>query len=164
MKKFKLTWCERVCDEEGDTLYSENKSQVVDAENEDAACDLWEEENKYNDNQNGLDDCVEVVEHELFSKHLYIDMPDGMTYGVPVELIARNRAEYYAHKEYDGDVAESLRDDTLPLFESNSYEIHDWAANNMDWSEVKGKAIMLTKKVPVSDFQDAWCNAKYTLI
>lgn len=162
MKKFKLTWVERVEDSEGYLLYMEAKSEVVEAENEDAACDKWQAECD-EDLCNGLDDCVEVVEHELFSKHLYIDMPDGMTYAVPVELIARNRAEYYAHKEYDGDVAESLRDDTLPLFESDNYEIHDWAANNMNWAEVKGKAIMLKKKVPEDEFQDAWCNAEYKI-
>ncbi len=162
MKKFKLTWCERVCDDEGDTLYHENKSQFIEAENEDTACEQWEKENEYNDCQNGLDDCIEVVESELFKKHMLIDMPDGLTYGVSVEVIARNRAEYYAHKEYGGDVAESLRDDTLPLFEDD-YHIRDWAANNMDWSDVKREAITLKKKVDESEFQECWVNGEYKI-
>ncbi|RYL25079.1 hypothetical protein [Acinetobacter piscicola] len=160
MKKFKLTWDERVCDDMGDTLYFEGKSQIIEAENEDVACDQWEKENEHNEYQNGLDDCVEVVESELFKKHLLIDMPDGLTYGIPVEIIARNRAEYYAQKEYDGDITESLRDDTLPLFEDIS-EIHDWASNNMNWSDAKKHAITLKKKISESEFQDAWVNGEW---
>lgn len=162
MKKFKLTWDERVCDDEGDFLYMEGKSQVIEAENEDAACAQWKEENKYNDYQNGLDDCVEIVESELFKKHMLIDMPDGLTYGIPVEIIARNRAEYYAHKEHGGDVAKSLRDDTLPLFK-DEYQIRDWAANNMNWSDVKHNTITLKKKVDEDEFQDCWVNGEYKI-
>ena len=166
MKKFKITWDARIseCDDYGDELghYFTQRSQIVEGETEDEAFAKWKAEHP-EDAERGAQDCIEIVEHELFKKHLLIDMPDGMTYGVPVEVIARHRAEYYAHKEYDGDVAESLRDDTLPLFESDDYEIHNWAANNMNWSEVKGQAIMLKKKVPEDDFQDAWCNAEYKI-
>lgn len=162
MKKFKLTWDERVCDDEGDTLYFEEKSQIIEADNEDDACAQWEKENEYNDCQNGIDDCVEIVESELFKKHMMIDMPDGLTYGVSVEVIARNRAEYYAHKEYGGDIAKSLRDDTLPLFE-DEYQIRDWAANNMNWSDVKHDAVVLKKKVDECEFQEQWVNGEYKI-
>ena len=158
MKKFKLTWCERVCDEDGDTLWHEHKSQIIEAENEDAACQQWEDENEYNDNQNGLDDCIEVVEHELFKKHIVIDMPDNLTYAVPIEFIARNRAEYYANKEFDGDITKSLIEDTLPLFESDDYEITDWAVNNLNWSDVADVAIAMKKRVDKQDFQEAWLS------
>lgn len=33
MKKFKLTWIERVVDHEGDTLYHEEKSQIIEEKN-----------------------------------------------------------------------------------------------------------------------------------
>lgn len=158
MKKFKLTWDQRICDDMGDTLYFEEKSQIIEAENVDAACDIWEKENKHNDGQNGLDSCVEVVEHELFKKLLIVTMPDSSEYGVPIELIARNRAEHYKD-EFNDDVAESLREDTLPLFESSSYEIHDWAANNMNLSDVESDAILI-KKADV-DFQDGWVNGDW---
>lgn len=158
MKKFKLTWCERVCDEDGGTLWHEHKSQIIEAENEDAACQQWEDENEYNDNQNGLDDCIEVVEHELFKKHIVIDMPDNLTYAVPIEFIARNRAEYYANKEFDGDITKSLIEDTLPLFESSDHEITDWAVNNLNWSDVADVAIAMKKKADKQDFQKAWLS------
>lgn len=160
MKKFKLTWDERVTDHDDDFLYMEKKSQTIEAENEDAACDQWNKENEHNEYQNGLSDCIEVVESELFKKHLLIDMPDGFVYAIPVEIIARNHAEYYANKEYNSDIAESLRNDTLPLFEDIS-EIHDWASNNMNWSDVKKHAITLKKKISESEFQDAWVNGEW---
>ena len=158
MKKFKLTWCERVVDHEGDTLYHEEKTQFIEAENEDAACDQWDKENEHNDYQNGLDDCVEVVEHDLFWKRLIVTMPDGSQYAVPVELIARDRADHYKD-EFNNDINESLRQDTLPLFESDNYEIHDWAANSMNWSDVKDKATCVKK--PDVDFVDGWCNGEW---
>ncbi|MBN6492740.1 hypothetical protein JZM31_06675 [Acinetobacter pittii] len=163
MKKFKLTWLERVCDEDGYTLYHENKSQIIEAENEDKACEIWEEENEYNENQNGLDDCIEVVEHPLFEKYLIISMPDGLDYGVPIEVIARNRAEHYAD-EFNGDITLSLIEDTLPLFASDSYEIRDWASNNMNFSDVKEQTIVLKKKVAKEDFEDAWCNGEWKVV
>lgn len=50
-------------------------------------------------------------------KLMTVEMPDGSKWGVPVEMIARSRAAYYAN-EFDGDVERSLAEDTLPLFES----------------------------------------------
>jgi hypothetical protein len=47
-------------------------------------------------------------------KYLTIKQSDGSVWGVPVEMIARNRAEFYA-SEFDGDVEQSLQEDTLPL-------------------------------------------------
>lgn len=78
-------------------------------------------------------------------------MPDGSKWGVPVEVIARNRAAYYAH-EFDGDVERSLKEDTLPLFESDDYDVEDWASNNMNWSDVAQHAKKI-QEAPAPDFQ-----------
>lgn len=95
--------------------------------------------------------------------HLVVTMPDGSLWSVPVEVIARSRAEWYA-KEYDGTFEErvelSLKNDTLPLFESDTYEIHDWAANNMNWEDVASHATRLSGPSPV-DYQDGWCNGAW---
>lgn len=88
-------------------------------------------------------------------------MPDRSKWGVPVEIIARNRATYYA-KEYDGDVEKSLADDTMPLFESDDYEVEDWAANNMNWDEVKEHAVLLD--AGKCDFQEGWINGEKSVI
>lgn len=159
MKKFKLTWDERVCDEEGDFLYMEGKSQIIEAENEDAACDQWEKENEHNEYQNGLDDVVEVIETSLFDKYIHLDMPDGLTYAVPVEVVARDRAEHYK-AEFNDDLGESLREDTIPLFLDHEYEIKDWARNNMNWCDVKDKAAKLLKKIDSDEYQEVWVNGE----
>lgn len=93
-----------------------------------------------------------------------IEMPNGSVWAVPVEKIARNRAEYYAH-EFDGDVEASLKEDTLPLFESDSYEIEDWASGNMDWSDFDGCQVRVIGPMEQSeDFQEGWINGKKDFI
>ena len=164
MKKFKLTWNERVVDSDGGMLHMEVKHQIIEADTEDKACDIWDEENEFNEYQNGLSDCVEVVEHQLFSKHLKIEMPDGHTYGVPVEFIARHHAEYYCQKDYNGDITKSLIEGTLPLFESYADEITDWAQNNLNWSDVKGCALVLGKKSMDSEMEEAWVNGEHSIV
>lgn len=90
-------------------------------------------------------------------KYLTVKMDDGSVWGVPVEMIARSRATHYAH-EFDGDFERSLKEDTLPLFESDDYEIEDWAKNNMNWSDFDGHQVKL-EEAPVPDYQEAWmCN------
>jgi len=87
-------------------------------------------------------------------KYLTVKMPDGSVYGVPVEMIARNRAAHYSH-EFDGDIERSLKEDTIPLFESDDYEIQDWAVNNMNWSDFDGHQVNISD-ASKPDFEDAW--------
>jgi hypothetical protein len=87
-------------------------------------------------------------------KYMTIDMPDGSKWGVPVGMIACNRAAHYAH-EFDGDEARSLAEDTQPLFESDDYEIQDWAVNNMNWSDFNGHQVKINE-APEIDFERAW--------
>lgn len=87
-----------------------------------------------------------------------IKAQDGAIWAVPVDVIARNRAEQYA-SEFGGDVKRSLAEDTLPLFEADEYEIHDWAANNMNWSDVQASAWKLRDPPEThTDMQEAWVN------
>ena len=87
-------------------------------------------------------------------KLMTVKMPSGEVWGVPVAMIAHSRATHYA-KEFDGDVERSLAEDTMPLFESDDYEIQDWAVNNMNWSDFNGHQIKVFE-APAPDFQDAW--------
>lgn len=86
---------------------------------------------------------------------LIVTMTDGTRWSVPVEIIAKHRAERYKH-EYGGDHQRSLDEDTWPLFEDDEYEIEDWAANNMNWSDVSDWATKLDAKP--ADYQDGWVN------
>lgn len=101
----------------------------------------------------------------ILDKYLEVEMPDNSRWAVPIRLIAEHRAAYYAKADFDefgGDVALSLKEDTEPLFESDHYEIEDWAQNNMNWKDVKphAKQIALAK----IDWEDGWCNGEKRVI
>ncbi|MEB6632763.1 hypothetical protein [Kluyvera cryocrescens] len=91
----------------------------------------------------------------VIDKELHVTMPDNSVWAVPVQLIATNRAEYYA-KEFGGDIQRSLAEDTLPLFRADDYEIEDWAANNMNWRDVQHAARCVT--LGGVDYDEGWTN------
>lgn len=97
----------------------------------------------------------------ILDKYYVVEMPDQSKWAIPVRIIAENRATYYANAD-DISFFESLNEDTAPLFESDNYEIHDWAANNMNWRDVKDHAI----QVQESDFcyEDGWANGEYEVL
>lgn len=95
------------------------------------------------------------------AKHLQVTMPDRSKWAVPVEVIAMNRAVYYSKN--DGvSLEDSLNNDTNPLFESDAFEIEDWAANNMNWSDVEHLAVCTCKGE--IDFDDGWANGDKDVI
>jgi len=96
-------------------------------------------------------------------KNLRITMPDGSQWDVPIKLIARHRASYYA-KVFGEDLERNLKEDTWPLFEmeDGDYSIHDWAASNMDWDDVKKYAVQVS--VGECDYQEGWLNGDYEVI
>ena len=93
-----------------------------------------------------------------------VTMPDLTLWDIPVDVIARNRAAAYA-EEFNNDIELSLKEDTLPLFESNEYEIKDWAANNMNWDDVKEVAKFVSNKIMTDgDFQEGWVNGNKEIL
>lgn len=98
----------------------------------------------------------------ILEKHLSVRMPDNSLWHVPVEVIARNRAQHYAH-EFGDDVEKSLAEDTIPLFTESSYDIEDWAANNMNWSDVLGQAFKVETEEEV-DYQEGWINGDKEIV
>ena len=93
------------------------------------------------------------------NKVLRITMPDSSKWDVPVIIIANDRANYYKD-EFNNDLNESLEKDTLPLFRESDYEIVDWAANNMDWDDVKEFAKQVPDSPKPVDFQEGWLNGE----
>lgn len=90
---------------------------------------------------------------------LYVTvMPDGSEWGVPVSVIAENKAQYYA-KVDNLSFQESL-DETYKVFEDFEDEIGDWAQNNMDWEEVRAHAVLL-RAAPDIDYQEGWTNGEH---
>lgn len=100
------------------------------------------------------------------SKFLRVTMSDGSNWDVPAEIIADNRAKHYAKAdsgtesgpEYDKEYAAEY-EYTL----NDAAELKDWAANNMDWNEVAGKAIWVTDK-PKIDYQEGWVNGDREIV
>jgi hypothetical protein len=86
-------------------------------------------------------------------------MPDGSKWAVPVSVIAESRADHYK-SEFEGDLQRSLKEDTEPLFTEDEYEIQDWAANNMNWSDVAEHATQVSP--PMIDFNEGWANGYKT--
>ena len=93
----------------------------------------------------------------VLNNEFRVTMPDNSIWAVPVMIIAKHRAANYA-KEFNGELLESLKIDTKPLFEDDEYEIENWATNNMNWSDVADSAKLI--KQGESDYQEGWMNGK----
>ena len=92
-------------------------------------------------------------------KRMYaVTMSNGDVYGIPAEVVADNYAKYYAGL---GDDYKENYEAMIEWFDTEDFEFADWAKNNMDWDEVKEKAILLESREPVIDFQDGWMNGEY---
>lgn len=73
---------------------------------------------------------------------------------VPVEVVVKNRADYYGREgNRDGYNMEEAIDDSVGLFNSSSYEIEDWLFNNMDLDEYIEESVW-EKKNPHADYED----------
>ena len=93
-----------------------------------------------------------------------VEMEDYTRWGVPLEVIARSRAEYYAD-EFGGDVERSLAEDTWPAFAANPNEIRDWASGNMNWEDVAAVARRVrSDDRPEPDYQEAWVNGEHEVL
>lgn len=76
----------------------------------------------------------------MLIKFIKLQCYNGAIYKIPISIVAYSRAKYYSH-EYDDDIERSLKEDTLPLFESDDYEIYGWLKNNMDFEEIQDHLI-----------------------
>ncbi len=106
-----------------------------------------------------LESSYEPRDKNMKKKVIRIVMPDQSQWDVPAELVAHDRAVYLATEEtgeingskhtecYNGEFAYTI---------GNHDELIDWAANNMDWDDVKSKATM--HKAGSVDYQEGWVN------
>lgn len=98
----------------------------------------------------------------IMKKYLQITMSDGSAWGVPIKMIAENRAKHYAY-EFGNDLQRSLGEDTLSLFDKSKYAIYDWATGNMDWSDFDGHQVKILDAPPL-DFQSEWMSGKFSIV
>lgn len=97
----------------------------------------------------------------VLEKKLHVTMPDNSVWAVPVSIIAVHHAKYYS--ALDGvSFTQSLDENTTPLFTHDHFEIEDWAANNMNWSDVRPHAICV--KQGNIDFDEGWANGEKDIV
>ena len=92
-------------------------------------------------------------------KFLRVTMPDGSLWDVPARVIADNRAKYYA----EGDPGEYEEEFRFTM--DDNFELRDWAANNMDWDEVKSYAVKVEEPPQQEpDYQEGWVNGDKKIV
>jgi len=99
-------------------------------------------------------------------KYLKVTFSDERVFKIPAQFIAENRAAYYAKSD-----SESGADGYDEIFkeevgwvmeEEDSFEICDWAFNNMDWKDVKDVAIEDERFK--ADLDEEWCNVENEIV
>jgi hypothetical protein len=98
------------------------------------------------------------------AKYLRVEMPDGSRWDVPAHLIAEDRARYYADRETPGPERSKTYLEELNYTLKNDDELADWAANNMDWSDVQHAATLAVPRPDEVDFQEGWVNGEKDVI
>jgi len=107
------------------------------------------------------------------SKTLYlrVTMPDGSKWDVPASIIAEERAVYFANNDVGHCLITSPKyKDWLSVYEQEYWYtmndflyLEDWATNNMNWSDVRSKAVKVEKPRPI-DYQEGWLNGSKKVV
>jgi len=95
-------------------------------------------------------------------KYLIVEFSDRKRYAIPIELIAKHRAKYYAKKDSERGLGryDIIYAEELAYAMDDDYELIDWASNNMNWKDVKDRAALLETKIEPTDYDKEWANAK----
>lgn len=157
MPDFKIKWVNHDVDPlEGGSIRT-ILTKVYSASNEDEALDLWEKEYPVSA-EYGAEACFQTVDHPLLKKHFAINMPDGFTYAIPVELIARNHAAHFAKTQANNDEIQILTEVTIPEFSQSNHSIHEWAATRLTWEEVKEHSLIIKRHKLEKQMENAWLD------
>jgi hypothetical protein len=89
-------------------------------------------------------------------KIIELTLDNGEIWEIPLEFVARNRAEYYKSKnEEDFNYQEEI-----DFIMEDNYEGIDWLQNNMDYEDFK--EVIVIKKVENKEID--WINAEASII
>lgn len=73
-----------------------------------------------------------------------IAFPTGHVFEIPTAVIANDRAKSMQQRHPDEfPNLEAALEDTTELFKDSSYDVQDWARNNMNWSELEPQARLI---------------------
>jgi len=105
-------------------------------------------------------------------KYLRTTMPDESQWDVPAELIAKSRAAYYAKlraayyakldSKRGGGSYDAIYARELEYTLADPDKLEDWAANNMNWSDVSHAAVRVPSKA--TDYQEGWVNGEKEVV
>jgi enolase len=90
-------------------------------------------------------------------KILICDTPKGQ-YSIPLELVARHRADYYSVEVDGNDIDSDEYNEEVQYAMNDDYECIDWILNNSDWEDWEKDATKLNNKVNVTD-DDFWTSS-----
>jgi hypothetical protein len=79
-------------------------------------------------------------------KVLKITHEDGSVWRVPAEVVAQERAEYYARNDVrseGGEAYDTTVEKEIAYALRVDRELRDWAANNMLWEELRPMAVQV---------------------
>lgn len=84
-----------------------------------------------------------------------VKFQDGSIFEVPTIIVAKDRAAYYHEQCKDEfQTFDDALKDTTELFAADSYEIEDWAKNNMNWDELAPHARIVGYDPVARDWMD----------
>jgi hypothetical protein len=96
---------------------------------------------------------------ENSKKFLAVEFSDGTTCVISARFIAEHRAQYYATLDANhGEDFQSVYDTEVNFALKCTDEILDWAANNMDWLDVRNASILWRPSTAI-DYEAEWCSA-----
>ena len=94
-------------------------------------------------------------------RRLCVQFPDGRNYWIPARFIAEDRAKHYAELDSTkhGVDFQEVFGEEVRFALGDSFELKDWAQNNMNWSDVQGVAARMPDMESHVDLNKEWANA-----
>ncbi len=92
---------------------------------------------------------------------IQFNAPDGV-YQLPVEVVAKNRTDYYAGKDGFTPGSDDYKDEFQMVCNDN-FEAIDWLLNNMDFADVKDQVTKISDESEMQE--DFWtCSDDFNII
>lgn len=100
-------------------------------------------------------------------KYIHMTFENGETWQFPAYLVARERAIYFAEQDTGWKPGEMRSAEYDRIYQEefdytigDDDELHDWLHNNMHWSDVKDRAVLVPKDPMPYDYESEFTNAK----
>lgn len=99
----------------------------------------------------------------MTKKYVYVKFSNA-TYRIPAEVIATDRATYFATHDTGDDTPHTdpewqrIYAEEIEYTLNDEYELTDWASNNMNWEDVEAHAERVENVI--ANYSDEWTNAE----